>query len=158
MMKVMVKVRVCACLVFLLPFLCLAEVGLEDAIGVWLFDEGKGEVAKDSSANGNHGELIGGPKWVKGKFGQGLEFDGKGTSVETESADKLTGFKLGKKTDFTATAWFKTDRDGGFIMSKTLKAADWTGFEVKFSGGGMIRTCLQTEPATVCDNRGAGLN
>ena len=46
MMKVlMVKVRVCACLVFLLPFLCLAEVGLEDAIGVWLFDEGKGEVA-----------------------------------------------------------------------------------------------------------------
>ena len=34
MMKVlMVKVRVCACLVFLLPFLCLAEVGLEDAIG-----------------------------------------------------------------------------------------------------------------------------
>ena len=46
MMKVMVKVRVCACLVFLLPFLCLAEVGLEDAIGVWLFDEGKGEVAK----------------------------------------------------------------------------------------------------------------
>ena len=76
-MKVMVKVRVCACLVFLLPFLCLAEVGLEDAIGVWLFDEGKGEVAKDSSANGNDGELIGGPKWVKGKFGQGLEFDGK---------------------------------------------------------------------------------
>ena len=35
---------------------------------------------------------------MKGKFGQGLEFDGKGTSVETESADKLTGFKLGKKT------------------------------------------------------------
>ena len=97
---------------------------------------------KDSSANGNDGELIGGPKWVKGKFGQGLEFDGKGTSVETESADKLTGFKLGKKTDFTATAWFKTDRDGGFIMSKALKAAVSTGFEVKFSSG-MIRICLQ---------------
>ena len=155
--SLMTKVGVCACLVLLLPFLCLAEVGLEDAIGVWLFDEGKGEVAKDSSANGNHGELIGGPKWVKGKFGQGLEFDGKGTSVETESADKLKGFELGDKTDFTATAWFKTDHVGGFVMSKTLKAADWTGFEVKFSNG-MIRTCLQTEPATVCDNRGAGLN
>ena len=96
-MKVMVKVRVCASLVFLLPFLCLAEVGLEDAIGVWLFDEGKGEVAKDSSANGNDGELIGGPKWVKGKFGQGLEFDGKGTSVETESADKLTALNSARR-------------------------------------------------------------
>ena len=159
MMKVlMTKVGVCACLVFLLPFLCLAEVGREDAIGVWLFDEGKGEVAKDSSLNGNDGKLIGGPKWVKGKFGQGLEFDGKGASVETESADKLIGFKLGDKTDFTATAWFKTDRDAGIIMSKTLKAASWTGFEVKFGGGGKIRSCLQTEPATVCDNRGAGLN
>ena len=77
--------------------------------------------------------------------------------METERADKLTVFKLGDKTDFTATAWFKTDRDGGFIMSKTLKAADWTGFVVKFSSG-MIRTSLQTEPATVCQNRGGGLN
>ena len=93
----------------MLPILCVAKVKREDAIGIWLFDERKGEVAKDSSPNGNHVQLIGSPKWVKGKFGQGLEFDGKGTSVETESADKLTGFKLGKKTDFTATAWFKTD-------------------------------------------------
>ena len=60
--SLMTKVGVCAYLVLLLPFFSAAEVGREDAIGVWLFDEGKGEVAKDSSANGNHGELIGGPK------------------------------------------------------------------------------------------------
>ena len=141
MIRVLViKVLACACLASAFPILSAAEVSVDDAIGVWLFDEGRGNVAKDSSPNGNDGELIAGPKWVEGKFGGALEFDGSGTSVETESADKLTEFELGDKTDFTATAWFKTDAGTGFIMSKTRKAASWTGFEVKFSGGGQIRT------------------
>ncbi len=141
MIRVLViKVIACACLASAFPLLSAAEVSVDDAIGIWLFDEGKGNVAKDSSPNGNDGELIAGPKWVEGKFGGALEFDGSGTSVETESADKLNEFELGDKTDFTVTAWFKTDVDAGFIMSKTRKAASWTGFEVKFAGGGLIRT------------------
>ena len=35
-----------------------AEVNLDNAVGIWLLDEGVGQVAKDSSANGNDGELI----------------------------------------------------------------------------------------------------
>ena len=141
MIRVLViKVIACVCLASAFPVLSTAEVSVDDAIGVWLFDEGTGKVAKDSSPNGNDGELIAGPKWVEGKFGGALEFDGSGTSVETESADKLNGFELGDKTDFTVTAWFKTDTGTGFIMSKTRLAGDWTGFEVKFSGGGVIRT------------------
>ena len=135
-----IKVIACACLAAAFPLLSTAEVSVDDAIGIWLFDEGTGKVAKDSSPNGNDGELIAGPKWVAGKFGGALEFDGSGTSVETESADKLTAFELGDKTDFTATAWFKTDAGTGFIMSKTRLAGDWTGFEVKFTDGGQIRT------------------
>ncbi len=47
----------------------------EDVIGAWLFDEGKGEVAKDSSGNGNDGKLIAKPEWVKnGKIGGCLQF------------------------------------------------------------------------------------
>ena len=141
MIRVLViKVIACACLASAFPLLSVAEVSVDDAIGIWLFDEGRGNVAKDSSPNGNDGELIAGPKWVEGKFGGALEFDGSGTSVETESADKLNEFELGDKTDFTVTAWFKTDTGTGFIMSKTKKAASWTGFEVKFGGGGVIRT------------------
>ncbi|MYC75233.1 hypothetical protein F4X10_05600 [Candidatus Poribacteria bacterium] len=136
----LIKVIACACLASVFPLLSAAEVSVDDAIGIWLFDEGRGNVAKDSSPNGNDGELIAGPKWVEGKFGGALEFDGSGTSVETESADKLNEFELGDKTDFTVTAWFKTDAGTGFIMSKTRLAGDWTGFEVKFSGGGQIRT------------------
>ncbi len=47
----------------------------EDVIGAWLFDDGKGEVAKDSSGNGNDGKLIAKPEWVKnGKIGGCLQF------------------------------------------------------------------------------------
>ena len=53
-----------------------AEVNLDNAVGIWLLDEGVGQVAKDSSANGNDGELIKKPKWVDGKLGKSLEFDG----------------------------------------------------------------------------------
>ena len=104
MIRVLViQVIACACLTSAFPLLSAAEVSVDDAIGVWLFDEGRGNVAKDSSPNDNDGELIAGPKWVEGKFGGALEFDGSGTSVETESADKLTEFELGDKTDFFVT-------------------------------------------------------
>jgi len=44
--------------------------------GMWLFDEGQGDIAKDSSGNGNNGKLKNGPKWVKGKFDEALSFGG----------------------------------------------------------------------------------
>jgi hypothetical protein len=52
-------------------------------IGMWLFDEGEGDVAEDSSGNGNSGTLMNGPKWVEGKFGEALEFSGAGDYVDT---------------------------------------------------------------------------
>jgi len=60
-----------------------AKIDVGTAVGIWLFDEGSGDTANDSSENGNDGKLTGGPKWVAGKFGKALEFDGKGTCVET---------------------------------------------------------------------------
>ena len=48
----------------------------DSVVGMWLFDDGKGDVAKDSSGNGLDGRLISGPKWTKeGKFGGALEFE-----------------------------------------------------------------------------------
>ncbi len=48
----------------------------ETIVGIWKFDEGKGVTTKDSSGNGNDGALMNKPKWVDGKFGKALEFDG----------------------------------------------------------------------------------
>ena len=47
---------------------------LDDAVGIWLFDEGKGGVAADTSGNKNDGAITG-AKWAEGKFGGALEFE-----------------------------------------------------------------------------------
>ena len=53
-----------------------ANISLENAVGIWLFDEGSGDIAKDSSGNGNDGQIMNGPEWVDGKSGKALKFDG----------------------------------------------------------------------------------
>jgi hypothetical protein len=52
-----------------------AKVDPKTIMGLWLLDEGQGDVAKDSSGNANHGKVVG-AKWVKGRNGSALEFDG----------------------------------------------------------------------------------
>ena len=64
--------------------LSYGEIDEESIIGMWLFDDGGGDVAEDSSGNGYNGNLVNGPKWVKGKFGDALEFSGAGDYVDTE--------------------------------------------------------------------------
>jgi hypothetical protein len=38
----------------------------KDTIALYQFDEGKGDVSKDSSGNANHGRILG-PRWVSGR-------------------------------------------------------------------------------------------
>jgi hypothetical protein len=64
--------------------LSYAKIDEGSIIGMWLFDEGKGDVAEDSSGNGNNGTLMNDPEWVKGKFGKALSFDGVDDYVDTE--------------------------------------------------------------------------
>ena len=59
--------------VFVLALSMQASAGI---VGQWLLDETSGTVAKDTSGNGNDGEIIGKPNWVNGKFGKALELDG----------------------------------------------------------------------------------
>ena len=61
-----------------------AKIDEESIIGMWLFNEGKGDVVSDSSGNGNDGALMNDPKWVDGKFGKALSFDGVDDYVDTE--------------------------------------------------------------------------
>ena len=60
---------------------------LDDAVGIWLFDEGKGGVAADTSGNGNDGAITG-AKWAEGKFGGALEFEPPHV-VTVEASDSL---------------------------------------------------------------------
>ena len=104
--------------VFLLIALpTLAEIDPKNIMGMWLFDEGKGGVATDSSEHGNDGEIHG-AKWVDGKFGKALEFDGAGNWVEVPHSDTV-GFKAG--VSFTITLYFKGDKVGGSLVGKNYE-------------------------------------
>lgn len=80
-----------------------AKIDTKTIVGMWLFDEGTGELTKDYSGNGNDGTLKG-PKWVDGKFGKALEFNGVSDYVDTGS-DPVTDIK-GTKV-MSICAWVK---------------------------------------------------
>jgi hypothetical protein len=70
-------ILVCAiliCISFVSPNLGFAKLDADAALGIWFFDEGKGGTAKDSSKNGNDGEIVG-AKWDAGEFGESLKFE-----------------------------------------------------------------------------------
>ena len=80
-----------------------ARIDPETCAGMWLFDDGKGDTAKDSSGNHNDGTLKNGPKWVEGKFGKALEFDGKDDYVDCGNNPDLDNPKA-----LTVVAWIYT--------------------------------------------------
>ena len=111
----------------------VSEVDLSSAVGIWLFDEGAGNATADLSEKGNHATLVKNPKWVAGKFGKALEFNGKDTCVQT--GKKL----LDAREEFTIVAWIKPGKitanrvgllgqndspEFGFIDPKTVNL--WT--------------------------------
>ncbi len=75
---------------------------LESIQGVWLFNEGDGNEALDSSGKEHNGTINNG-EWVDGKFGDALEFMGGG-KVEVLHADGFT------TPTFTLMAWIMIDQ------------------------------------------------
>jgi len=85
-----------------------AEVDPETIIGVWLFDEGSGDVALDYSGNGNDGTLNG-PEWTsESKFGGALEFNGADSYIEFATGESM------KTQQLTFMAWFNTRKLDGY--------------------------------------------
>ena len=66
-----------------------SEIDPATVAGMWLFEEGEGDVAKDSSDAGNDGTIVGPKKWQDGKFGKALEFNGNDVYVEVEANDSI---------------------------------------------------------------------
>jgi len=85
----------------------IGEAALRDGTLLYMaFNEGAGQVAKDLSGNGNDGNLQGETKWVDGKFGKALQFDGKTGYVDIASSKSL-GFSKA----LTVEAWVKSNVD-----------------------------------------------
>ena len=93
---------------------------LENVMAMWLLDEDGGDVAGDSSGNGNDGELNNGPEWIEGVFGSALEFDGSNNVIIQDAPTLDTELNDG----FTFVCWQRMDAanaDGCYID----KAEGW---------------------------------
>ena len=85
----------------------LAKIDPETVVGMWLFEEGTGDVAKDTSDAGNDGDIVGPKKWKDGKFGKALEFDGNSVYVQVEPNDSIILEEL------TIVAWANLEPSQG---------------------------------------------
>ena len=108
-----------------------AEFALETAVGMWLFDEGKGDTAADSSENGNDGKLENGPKWIKnGQFGSALEFDGN------ESKGHVVVGDLGLSGEVTLVLWANpSDAADDDRLISNLSGPTNPAFAIRFQSG-----------------------
>ena len=93
----------------------IAALDSETVVGMWLFDRGTGKVAADSSENGNDGEFKGSPKWVTGKFGKALEFDGADDWVNMGN-NLILKPETNADGNVTFVAWYKWE-DGRYVLS-----------------------------------------
>ena len=94
-------------LVFIVNPHAMARVDPDTVVGMWLFEEGRGDVAKDTSKSGNDGTIVGPKEWRDGKFGRALEFDGSSVYVEVESNKSITLEEL------TIVAWANLEPSQG---------------------------------------------
>jgi len=109
------------------------------------FDEGQGNVAKDSSQYGNNGEVEG-AEWVNGRFSKALEFDGDGGDyVVVPDTPELLLLEGG-----TLMAWSYIMIEAGHASWPRImiKAADnggtTNGYDFLFdrAGGYALRFCV----------------
>lgn len=80
-----------------------ADLG-RDLVGLWLFDEGSGDIIGDATENQEDGEIVNG-KWVAGRFGTALEFNGSDTCVTIPHSESLSI----EDDQISFTAWFTQD-------------------------------------------------
>ena len=73
----------------------------ETTIGIWHFDEGSGNIARDSSGNDNNGTVYG-ASWTTGVNATALSYDGEDDYVEVPHSDSLN-----VTDEITIEAWMK---------------------------------------------------
>ena len=101
--------------------------------GMWTFEEGKGETVTDLSENGSDGVFVGDLKWVDGKFGGGLEFNGANTWVKIGTkgdADSLAALDVKELEGFSIHAWVYSAvaPNGKCIIWKGLGCSTWSQY------------------------------
>ena len=102
-----------------LTFLVLVDTAAAEEpsglIASWSFDEGRGDVVRDSSGNGHHGTIHNG-EWCEGRSGSGLEVNGKDAWVDCGKAESLSLTQA-----VTIEAWVRPENARGHLMTILAK-------------------------------------
>ena len=134
------RISMCRKLMYLFLFmlaLCLFLTSAANAVdpslaAYWKFDDGSGTTAFDSSGNGNDGVFVGDPKWVAGKFGGALEFNGDdylncGNGPSLQIQDQIT-ITFWFKVQAFSNSWeaFLAKSDGAYRASRSATTGNAT--------------------------------
>jgi hypothetical protein len=84
-------------------------------VAAWSFDEGKGSTATDITGH-RHTATISKATWTRGRFGDGLKFDGKNSCVTVAASPELDF-----EEEFTLEAWVRpvgSKKNSGPVMAQ----------------------------------------
>ena len=110
-----------------------AEIDFSTARGIWLLDEGDGNIINDISGNENHGELQGG-EWVEGQDGPALSLNGQDDRVIIPDSDSMY---LEEAWTITAWAFANTTENGyGHILGKRPASGTVANFAFRTNSTG----------------------
>lgn len=127
--------RLILCVVVLMSFIALTipltsySIVKSDFVGVWLFDEGGGDSVRDSSKNVKDGKVIN-AKWINGKFGMALEFEGGAG----ESYVSIPHSDVMNQEIFTVAAWVNVPGPSGWQTILAKDAMDIGAEELRTYG------------------------
>jgi len=130
-------------------------VDSDSVVLAWLFDEGSGDVAVDSSGNGNDGELMNGPTWGAGEFGGGLELDGSDDHIVSSTANSVSA------TFMSETLWvkftnFDAENQFGYIKGSDTGSDRYFYFST-WVNGGPPHDCIHLGTLDTAGNWGRGI-
>ncbi|HGJ65955.1 TPA: LamG domain-containing protein [bacterium] len=115
-----------------------AKIDPKTIVGAWFLDD-KGDIAKDSSGNGNDGVIQGNPKSIDGKFGKALEFSGS-NGVEINNPDKF------EFLTWTYVLWFRAKAGGDYPNLIGRQFANNHGWTIHLDpGGATFRIRIDTD-------------
>ncbi|HUN79214.1 MAG TPA: LamG domain-containing protein [Solirubrobacteraceae bacterium] len=87
-------------------------------VGDWTFNEGRGSVARDYSGHHEEGQLEGAAQWTRGRFQDGLSFDGSTAAVRVADNPAL------EPAQVTVSAWVKAAASPGIYRYVLAKGAN----------------------------------
>jgi hypothetical protein len=114
-----------ACVTFVVVVLIFAaksdaRIDPESLMGMWLFEENRGDIAYDNSDNGHDGQFVNDVEWTEGQFGKALVFSGE-SALDHEA---LTTLDVGLG-NFSLVAWIKTSDDPPDWHASIIHKAVW---------------------------------